>query len=103
LLADPVAKSINALDRAARIEYSLDVLRVGDALLAATSAIRINYETWGNSEPALHTHILPRYRNETEENRRRPACMSYDWSTARPFDPATDGPFVARMRRLLER
>jgi diadenosine tetraphosphate (Ap4A) HIT family hydrolase len=103
LLADPVVKSINALDRAGRIEYSLDVLRVGDALLAATSASRINYETWGNAEPALHTHIVPRYRNETAENRRRPACMSYEWATARPFDPAIDGPFVARMRRLLER
>jgi hypothetical protein len=53
LLADPVVNSINALDRADRIEYSLDVLRVGDALLAATSASRINYETWGNAEPAL--------------------------------------------------
>jgi diadenosine tetraphosphate (Ap4A) HIT family hydrolase len=103
LLADPVVNSINALDRAQRIEYSLDVLRVGDALLAATSASRINYETWGNSEPALHTHIVPRYRNETAENRRRPACMSYDWATARPFDPAIDGPFMTRMRRLLER
>jgi diadenosine tetraphosphate (Ap4A) HIT family hydrolase len=101
-LADPIAKSINALERAARIQYSLDVIRVGDALLAATSAIRINYETWGNSEPALHTHIVPRYRNEPQDLRTQPACMSYDWSTARPFDPETDAGFMARMRRLLE-
>lgn len=102
LLADPVVASLNALDRAGRIQYSLDMIRVGDALLAATSAVRVNYETLGNSEPALHTHIVPRYRNETEENRRRPAFMSYSWAEARPFDPVADAPFMARMRRILE-
>src|SRR6185437_9359721 len=52
-LADPVVESPNALDEAARIRYSLDVLRAGDALLVVTGAYRINYETLGNSGPAL--------------------------------------------------
>ena len=102
LLADPVVGSINELAEAGRVQYSLDVLRIGDALLEATDAYRINYETLGNSEPALHTHITPRYQWEPEEKRRRPAFQGYDWAAARKFDPALDGPFIARMRSLLE-
>ena len=101
LLADPVAESINALDAAARTQYSLDVIRAGDAVLASTDAYRINYETLCNAEPALHTHILPRYRGEPDDKRRRPAWVGYDWPTSRKFDPAQDGPFVERMRRHL--
>lgn len=100
-LADPLVESINALDAAARTQYSLDVIRAGDAVLASTDAYRINYETLGNAEPALHTHILPRYREEPDEKRRRPAWVGYDWPASRKFDPAQDGPFVERMRRHL--
>ena len=101
LLADPVVESINALDQARRVQYSLDVIRVGDALLAVTDAYRINYETLCNSEPALHTHVIPRYRTEPDEKRGRVAWKVYDWPTARRFDPARDGPFVERMRGYL--
>jgi diadenosine tetraphosphate (Ap4A) HIT family hydrolase len=90
-LADPVIESLNALDEAGRIRYSLDVARVGDAY-------RINYETLANAEPALHTHIIPRYLREPDGKRRRPAWVGYDWPTSRRFDPAQDGAFVERMR-----
>jgi diadenosine tetraphosphate (Ap4A) HIT family hydrolase len=101
LLADPVAESINALDVPRRTEYSLDVIHAGDAVLAVTDAYRINYETLSNSEPALHTHIIPRYRAEPDEKRGRVAWVAYDWKTSRKFDPVNDGPFVERMRRYL--
>lgn len=101
LLADPVVESVNALDRAQRIQYSLDVIRAGDALLAVTDAYRINYETLSNSEPALHTHIIPRYRTEPDGKRGRVAWNAYDWTTARRFDPVRDGPFVERVREHL--
>jgi diadenosine tetraphosphate (Ap4A) HIT family hydrolase len=101
LLADPVVESINALDLAQRAQYSLDVIRAGDALLAVIDAYRINYETLGNSEPALHTHIIPRYRAEPDEKRGRVAWIVYDWATARRFDPAQDGTLVERMRTRL--
>jgi len=100
-LADPVVESLNALDEAGRSRYSLDVIRAGDAVLTVTDAYRINYETLGNSEPALHTHIIPRYQAESEEKRRRVAWGVYDWATSRRFDPAEDGAFVERMRRQL--
>ncbi|MBX3500081.1 MAG: hypothetical protein KF889_11595 [Alphaproteobacteria bacterium] len=101
LLADPVVESLNALDEAGRAAYCLDMARIGDALLDVTGAWRINYETWGNAEPALHTHIVPRYLSEPEEKRRRPAVMSYSWATARRFDPQQDRPFVEAMREWL--
>jgi diadenosine tetraphosphate (Ap4A) HIT family hydrolase len=101
LLADPVVESINTLDRARRTQYSLDVIQAGDALLAVTDAYRINYETLCNGEPALHTHIIPRYLAELDEKRRRLAWIAYDWATSRPFDVVHDGPFVQRMRGYL--
>src|SRR5665213_1091247 len=101
LLADPVVESINAMGEAMRTRYWLDVSAIGDALLEVTGAWRINYETWCNLEPSLHTHITPRYLSEAEADRRRPACVAYDWATARPFEEAVDGPFVERMRAAL--
>ena len=98
LLADPVVESINALTQEARAQYALDTIRAGDALLAVTGATRINYETLGNSEPALHTHIIPRYASEPDKKRRGAPLVEYDWPTARKSDPVTDGPFVAAMR-----
>jgi diadenosine tetraphosphate (Ap4A) HIT family hydrolase len=100
-LADPVVESINGLDRAQRTQYSLDVIEAGDAVLAVTDAYRINYETLCNSEPALHTHIIPRYRTEPDEKRGIVAWKAYDWPTSRRFDAAQDGSFVERMRRQL--
>jgi diadenosine tetraphosphate (Ap4A) HIT family hydrolase len=101
LLADPVVESPNALCEADRIQYSLDVLRVGDALLRVTGAYRINYMTLANLEPSLHTHIIPRFWDEPEEKRRAGAFQAYDWASARPFDPQADGPFVEAMRACL--
>jgi diadenosine tetraphosphate (Ap4A) HIT family hydrolase len=101
LLADPVVESLNAMTRDQRIQYSLDMVEAGDAVLAVTDAYRINYETLGNAEPALHTHIIPRYRREPEEKRRRPAWVGYDWPTSRRFDVDADRAFVAAMRARL--
>jgi diadenosine tetraphosphate (Ap4A) HIT family hydrolase len=84
-----------------RSRYCLDAARAGDALLAVTGAYRINYEIWGNLDPALHTHIVPRYRDEPEPQRFQPACMAYDQAKARRFDPALDGPFIESMREAL--
>jgi diadenosine tetraphosphate (Ap4A) HIT family hydrolase len=101
VLADPVVESLNSLSEGDRIAYSLDVARVGDALLAVTGAFRINYETWGNLEPALHTHITPRYMSEPSLKRRMAPGRAYSRLRARKFDPAVDGEFMRRMREAL--
>ena len=100
-LADPVVPSINDLSEADRVQYSLDVLRAGDALLAVTNAYRINYETLGNTELALHTHIIPRYLDELDDKRKMPAMMMYSWADAEPFSAELHGEMVERMRNWL--
>ena len=101
LLADPVVESLNALDAEGRARFAHDMGRVGDALMAATGAYRINYEILGNAEPALHAHIVPRYGDEPDAKRRAPPMMAYDWASARRFDPEADGALVARLRAAL--
>lgn len=101
LLADPIVSSLNDLSEADRARYSLDMIRAGDALLALTGAVRINYETLANAEPSLHTHIIPRYFSEPDDKRRAPPRVAYDWAGARPFDAAVDGPLLDRLRTWL--
>ena len=102
LLADPVVESLNALPLAARSTYCLDMIRVGDALLKVCGASRINYETWGNVDPSLHTHIVPRFASEEEEKRRQPLREAYSLATSPKFDPLASQEFLAKMRAELK-
>ena len=72
LLPDPVVPSLNELAPSRRAEYLCDMALVGDALLEVTGAYRINYAIFGNSDPALHAHIVPRYLWEPEDLRKGP-------------------------------
>ena len=101
LLADPVVPSVNDLHGQQRLDYLQDVVRVGDALLAVTGAARINYETWCNQAPSLHTHIVPRYAAESQAQRLLPLCVAYDIAQARAFDAHEDAAFMQKMRNVL--
>lgn len=101
LLPDPVPASLNDMEPAARAQYLADMVRVGDALLEVTGAFRINYEILGNSEPALHAHILPRYTSEPDELRMGPAWF-YDWKTAPRFDPERDRPLMEKIAKAIQ-
>ncbi len=101
LLADPVVPSLNDLSEAERIVYALDMARAGDALLAVTGAYRINYETLGNAEPALHTHITPRFTTEPAILRRLPPSLACPRILAPRFDPVRGAAFINDMRRAL--
>lgn len=91
LLADPVVPDLNALDTDARRQYLYDMTLIGDALLEVTGAFLINYETLGNLDPALHTHIFPRYQSEPEEYRKGPVYYyPRELRNSRPFDPDRD-------------
>jgi diadenosine tetraphosphate (Ap4A) HIT family hydrolase len=61
LLAYPKVEKLNDLTGAARAEFLEDMTRLGDAILAATGALRINYSIYGNLDPFLHAHLFPRY------------------------------------------
>jgi diadenosine tetraphosphate (Ap4A) HIT family hydrolase len=103
ILSDPVVKDLNAMSEAGRAQYCLDMTRVGDALLAIQGAARINYETWGNLDPALHTHIVPRYTTEPEDKRTLPVVKGYDPKMSRAFDPVKDQAFIEKMRDFLRK
>jgi diadenosine tetraphosphate (Ap4A) HIT family hydrolase len=103
LLPDPVVPSINDLATAERIEFLLDMVALGDALLAVTEAYRINYEILGNGEPALHAHVFPRRMSEPDEFRVHPV-WSYpqDMRRSAPFTPARDRPLMGAIFRQLQ-
>jgi diadenosine tetraphosphate (Ap4A) HIT family hydrolase len=48
--------------------FMCDVQRVSQALMAATGAIKMNYEVHGNTIPHLHMHFFPRYAGDPFEN-----------------------------------
>ncbi|KTC35856.1 hypothetical protein LGQ10_05855 [Pseudomonas sp. L5B5] len=101
LLPDPVVPSLNDLDAQARAAYLLDMARIGDAVLQATGALRMNYEILGNSEPELHCHLFPRYASEPEDKRRMPVWF-YDWKTAVAYTESEHGELRKRIAQLLE-
>jgi diadenosine tetraphosphate (Ap4A) HIT family hydrolase len=102
LLSDPVASDLNALLLEERSIYLRDMTIIGDALLEVTGAALINYETLGNTEHALHTHIIPRYVDEPEEFRSRPVWF-YDWNSAPKFDLDRDKELMQKLADSIQR
>ncbi len=101
LLPDPVVGNLNQMDPEARKIFLYEMSVVGDVILEITGALRINYEMIGNVEPALHAHIFPRYTDEPEEFRLKPAWF-YDWDAAPPFDPERDAEIMQKIAKGLE-
>jgi diadenosine tetraphosphate (Ap4A) HIT family hydrolase len=102
LLPDPVVPNLNALGARERIAYLSDMSRLGDALLKVTGAIRINYAIFGNEDPALHAHVIPRYQDEPEPLRTAQP-WAYDWSAAPAFTPSACAQLAQELLRELTR
>ncbi len=100
LLPDPVVATLNDLALGARSDFLADMAALGDAILAATRALRVNYAIFGNLEPALHAHVIPRYHDE-------PAALAashpwaYDWQAAPAFDPERHRELQGRIHAAL--
>lgn len=52
------------LDPGQASRYWAEVLAAGRAVRARFSPVKMNYLTLGNTVPHLHTHVLPRYRDD---------------------------------------
>lgn len=102
LLPDPVVFSLNDLEDDARLQFLHDMGAVGDALLEVTDAVRINYEILGNTDPALHAHLFPRYADEEPERAGSPV-WSYDWEDAPLFDADDDRPLMDALAAAVRR
>jgi diadenosine tetraphosphate (Ap4A) HIT family hydrolase len=90
LLPDPVVPHLNALEPNGREQFLADMARVGDAVLACSGALRINYAMFGNVEPALHAHVIPRYADEPAATRTWQP-WAFDWNAAAEFSLAQHG------------
>ena len=102
LLPDPVVPHLNALSSRDRDCFMSDLGQLGDAVLAATGAVRINYAIFGNLEPALHAHVHPRYAHESEELRTSNP-WAYNWSAAPSFEAALHGNLREAIAQMLAR
>ncbi|MBV9316349.1 MAG: hypothetical protein JOZ34_02700 [Gammaproteobacteria bacterium] len=102
LLPDPVVPNLNALGAHERNAFLSDMSRLGDALLKVTGAVRINYAIFGNQDPALHAHVIPRYADEPE-SLRTAHPWAYDWSAAPVFERAAFQELASSLLRELTR
>jgi len=102
LLPDPVVPNLNALGARERIAFLSDMSRLGDALLKVTGAVRINYAMFGNQEPALHAHVIPRYADEPDALRAAQP-WAYDWSAAPRFERSAFQELASSLLRELTR
>lgn len=100
LLPDPVVPHLNALDASHRAQFLSDMARVGDALMTATTAVRINYAMFGNLEPALHAHVFPRFADEPLATRSAQP-WAFDWSAAPEYSDSLHEDLKRRIRAAL--
>ena len=96
LLPDPVVPHLNALDTDMRNQFLSDMATIGDALLAVTAAVRINYAMFGNVEPALHAHIFPRSSTEPEAMRNAHP-WALEWIAAPAYSEGLHGDLKRRL------
>lgn len=104
LLAHPQVGKLNDLEGSSRTQFLDDMARLGDAILGATDAIRINYSIYGNLDPFLHAHLFPRYAWEdsnyaTIPPMNIPGEVRQDQEFA--FDPIKHGELLLAIRNRL--
>ncbi|RMH31349.1 MAG: hypothetical protein D6692_00535 [Planctomycetota bacterium] len=104
LLPDPVVSSVNDLSPEGRAAFMTDFVLLGDAVLAATGAERINYLILCNQVPELHGHAIPRFGTEDPDKRKLGPFEAYDFPKARKADAyGQDADLLARLKMALAR
>ncbi len=101
LLPDPVVPHLNAMALLHREQFLKDMASLGDAVFKVTGALRINYAMFGNVEPALHAHVVPRYTDESVELKTAHP-WAYDWAQAPQFDDRRDAGLLLEIRAALQ-
>jgi len=78
--------------------YWQEVLAAGRAVWAEFGPVKVNYLTLGNKVPHLHTHVVPRYRNDPAPG------GPIEWAQIFSADPVPDAELhrqAASLRALL--
>ena len=104
LLPETVVPSPNDLGPADRARFFSDLVLLGDAILEATGAERINYLVLCNQVPELHGHCVPRFADEDPALRLQGPFEAYDFGAAPVADArGADGELYTRLKNALER
>jgi diadenosine tetraphosphate (Ap4A) HIT family hydrolase len=102
LYPDPVVAHLNDFSGETRTQFLDDMAALGDAVLAVTGALRINYEMLGNVAPALHAHLFPRYEKEPDElGTKAPWLYPQSAWDETEFDEARDRPVMEAIKTKL--
>jgi diadenosine tetraphosphate (Ap4A) HIT family hydrolase len=85
LIPDPVVSDLNALSPANRDLFLSDWGLLSQITQSALGALRVNMAIFGNVEPALHAHLIPRFSDEPDAQLTlQPWAL--DWDKAERFD-----------------
>jgi len=98
LLPDPVVSDLGALTPARREQFLLDWGRLSVITQTVTAALRVNLAIFGNVEPALHAHLIPRYSDEPDAER-TVQPFGLDWQQAPAFSPIEHADLIKRLQR----
>jgi len=60
------AKELHELKIGVMKKFLEEMAQVSKAVYQAFRPIKVNYEMLGNSDPHLHWHIIPRYKNDPD-------------------------------------
>ena len=104
LLADPLVLSLDDASPEVRLAFLRDMARLGAAIRAATDAVRCNYSIYGNLDPFLHAHVVPRFLDEPAGERALPPLslpLAVREAPATAFDPRRDDALMERIAREL--
>jgi diadenosine tetraphosphate (Ap4A) HIT family hydrolase len=104
LLRVPKVGDLTDLPLTARIDFLRDMSLLGEAVTKVCQPHRINYEIFGNTDPFLHAHVLPRYTWEPAESLSRPAVLyprELRQAPQHQFTEAKHGELKARLTAAL--
>lgn len=101
LLSVPIVTDLDELDERGQGAFLSDMAVVGQAIKKVTSAYRINYSILGNTDPALHAHIQPRFLDEPEHLRTQPIWAIRKQLQSVPFDADRDASLMSSIRQEL--
>jgi diadenosine tetraphosphate (Ap4A) HIT family hydrolase len=101
LLSVPVVADLDDLDVDQQGAFLSDMAVAGAAVKKVTGAYRINYSILGNTDPALHAHIQPRFITEPDALRRQPLWAVWQHLESVPFDAERDRTIMSRIRSAL--
>lgn len=55
---------LHQMDKFLQKKFFEEMTLVSEAIYKAFNPVKLNYELLGNSEPHVHWHIIPRYKND---------------------------------------